>query len=125
MSQRIAVIGAGTIGASWAAIFLARGHDVAASDPSPSGEAFARRFVENAWPTLQTLGLVVPGASPSRLSFHATPAEACKDASFVQESGPEREDIKIETFAALDAALPKDVVIASMDKLAGKLGIGG
>ena len=35
MNQRIAVIGAGTIGASWAAIFLARGNDVAASDPSP------------------------------------------------------------------------------------------
>ena len=35
MNQRIAVIGAGTIGASWAAIFLARGNDVAVSDPSP------------------------------------------------------------------------------------------
>jgi len=53
MSQRIGVIGAGTIGASWAAAFLARGHDVAASDPSPQGEAFARRFIANAWPTLQ------------------------------------------------------------------------
>src|SRR5665647_2597304 len=113
MSQRIAVIGAGTIGASWAAIFLARGHDVAASDPSPNGEAFARRFIDNAWPTLQALDLVVPGASPTRFSFHATPAAACAGAAFVQESGPEREDIKIETFAAIDAALPKDVVIAS------------
>jgi carnitine 3-dehydrogenase len=113
MSQRIAVIGAGTIGASWAAIFLARGHDVAASDPSPNGEAFARRFIDNAWPTLQALGLVVPGASPARFSFHATPAAACAGAAFVQESGPEREDLKIELLAAIDAALPKDVVIAS------------
>ena len=40
MSQRIAVIGAGTIGASWAAIFLARGHDVAASDPSTNGDSY-------------------------------------------------------------------------------------
>jgi carnitine 3-dehydrogenase len=113
MSQRIAVIGAGTIGASWAAIFLARGHDVAAHDPSPNGEAFARRFIDNAWPALEALGLVVPGASPARFSFHATIAEACKGASFVQESGPEREDIKIETFAAIDAACASDVVIAS------------
>ncbi|MDO8874918.1 MAG: 3-hydroxyacyl-CoA dehydrogenase NAD-binding domain-containing protein [Pseudolabrys sp.] len=113
MSQRIAVIGAGTIGASWAAIFLARGHDVAASDPSPSGEAFARRFIDNAWPALEALGLVVPGASPTRFSFHATPAGACEGASFVQESGPEREDLKIEVFAAIDAACPADVVIAS------------
>jgi 3-hydroxyacyl-CoA dehydrogenase len=113
MSQRIAVIGAGTIGASWAAIFLARGHDVAASDPSPSGEAFARRFIDNAWPALETLGLVVPGASPARFSFHATPAAACDGVSFVQESGPEREDLKTALFAEMDAALPKDVVIAS------------
>jgi 3-hydroxyacyl-CoA dehydrogenase len=113
MSQRIAVIGAGTIGASWAAIFLARGHDVSASDPSPNGEAFARRFIDNAWPALQALGLVAAGASPARFSFHATPAAACAGASFVQESGPEREDIKIALFAEMDAALPKDVVIAS------------
>ena len=113
MSQRIAVIGAGTIGASWAALFLARGHDVQASDPSPNGEAFARRFIDNAWPALQALGLVVPGAAPARFSFHASPAEACKGVSFVQESGPEREDLKIELFAALDAALPSEVVIAS------------
>ena len=113
MSQRIAVIGAGTIGASWAALFLARGHDVQASDPSPNGETFARSFIDNAWPTLQALGLVVPGASPSRFSFHASPADACKGVSFVQESGPEREDLKIELLAAIDAACPSDVVIAS------------
>ncbi len=113
MSQRIAVIGAGTIGASWAAIFLARGHDVAAHDPSPQGEAFIRRFVDNAWPALEALGLVVPGASPSRLSFHASIAAACAGAGFVQESGPEREDLKIETFATIDAACASDVVIAS------------
>ena len=112
-SQTVAVIGAGTIGASWAAIFLAQGCDVRASDPSPQGEAFARRFIANAWPTLQTLGLVVPGASQARLSFHASPAEACQGVSFVQESGPEREEIKIETFREMDAATPPDAVIAS------------
>ena len=70
MSQRIAVIGAGTIGASWAANFLAQGHDVVACEPSPQGEAFARRFIANAWPTLQKLGQVVEGASPDRFTFH-------------------------------------------------------
>ncbi len=113
MNQRIAVIGAGTIGASWAALFLARGNDVSASDPSPGGEAFARRFIANAWPTLEALGLVVDGASQGRFSFHASPTAACQGASFVQESGPEREDLKIELFAELDAALPPGVVIAS------------
>jgi carnitine 3-dehydrogenase len=113
MTKRVAVIGAGTIGASWAAIFLARGLDVAATDPSPNGEAFARRFIGNAWPTLQKLGLVAPGADQKRISFHKTPAEALKGAEFVQESGPEREDLKIELFREIDAAAPKEVVIAS------------
>ncbi|MBS0534984.1 MAG: 3-hydroxyacyl-CoA dehydrogenase [Proteobacteria bacterium] len=112
-SQTVAVIGAGTIGASWAAIFLAQGCDVRASDPSPQGEAFARRFIANAWPTLQTLGLVVPGASQDRFSFHASAAKACEGVDFVQESGPEREEIKIETFKEIDAATPRDAVIAS------------
>ena len=113
MSKPIAVIGAGTIGASWAAIMLARGHEVAASDPAPGAEAFLRRFVANAWPTLDTLGWVAPGASAERLTFHADPAKAADGAAFIQESGPEREDLKIELLAAIDAAAPADTVIAS------------
>ena len=50
MPKRVAVIGAGTIGASWAAYFLARGFEVGAYDPLPNGEAFARSFIDNAWP---------------------------------------------------------------------------
>jgi len=113
MTRRVAVIGAGTIGASWAAIFLARGFAVGASDPSPQGESFARRFIDNAWPTLEKLGWVAPGASAKNFSFHATPAAAVEGAEFVQESGPEREDVKIDLFAAIDAVLPPEVVIAS------------
>jgi carnitine 3-dehydrogenase len=113
MSKRVSVIGAGTIGASWAAIFLARGYEVAASDPAPQGEAFARRFIDNAWPTLAQLGLVVDGASTERFSFHRDPVAAVEGADFVQESGPEREDLKVELFAKIDAALPPQVVIAS------------
>ena len=67
MTRRVAVIGAGTIGASWAAIFLARGFEVAATDPAAGAEDFARHFINNAWPTLQNLGLVVPGASAQRM----------------------------------------------------------
>jgi carnitine 3-dehydrogenase len=113
MTKRVAVIGAGTIGASWAAIFLARGLDVAATDPSPNGEAFARRFIDNAWPTLEKLGLIVAGADRKRMTFHKTPAAALSKAEFVQESGPEREDVKIDLFKEIDAAAPKEVVIAS------------
>jgi 3-hydroxyacyl-CoA dehydrogenase len=113
MTKRISVIGSGTIGASWAAYFLARGFEVAAYDPAPNGEDFARRFIDNAWPTLEKLKAVQPGADRKRLSFFKDPAAASKGAAFVQESGPEREDLKIELFAAIDGAAPAESVIAS------------
>jgi 3-hydroxyacyl-CoA dehydrogenase len=113
MNQRVAVIGAGTIGASWAACFLARGCEVAAYDPAPNGEAFARRFIDNAWTTLQALGAVAAGADKGRIAFFKTPGEAAKDAQFVQESGPERDDAKLALFEQVGAAAPPDTVIAS------------
>ena len=113
MTKRISVIGAGTIGASWAAYFLAHGFEVAAYDPAPNGEDFARRFIDNAWPTLEKLKAVQPGADRKRFSFFNDPAAAAKGAAFVQESGPEREDVKIELFAAIDGTAPSDSVIAS------------
>jgi len=110
--SRVAVVGAGTIGASWAAYFLAHGLDVAATDPAPGAERFLRRFVENAWPALERLGLV-PGASQDRLSFHASLVGACDDAGFCQESGPEQESAKVELLAQIDAAMPEEALIAS------------
>jgi 3-hydroxyacyl-CoA dehydrogenase len=111
--QRAAVIGAGTIGASWAANFLARGLEVSVYDPSPGAESFTRRFIDNAWNTLQELNAVLQGASPQHITFHGDAASAVADAQFVQESGPEREDLKIALFAELDAALPPDTILAS------------
>ena len=113
MARRVSVIGAGTIGASWAAYFLASGFEVGAYDPLPNGEAFARSFIDNAWPTLEKLNAVQPGADRKRFAFFKEPAAAVKGAEFVQESGPEREDLKIELFATLDAALPPETVIAT------------
>jgi len=110
---RAAVIGTGTIGASWAANFLARGVEVSAYDPSPEAESFTRRFIENAWKTLRKLDAVLPGASPQRITFHADTVSAVAGAQFVQENGPEREDLKIALFAELDAALPPDSILAS------------
>jgi 3-hydroxyacyl-CoA dehydrogenase len=110
---RAAVIGTGTIGASWAAYFLARGFEVGGYDPSPDGEAFARRFIDNAWPTLEKLGAVRPGADRKRFEFFTQPAAAAEGAEFVQESGPEREDLKIELFTTIDAAVPPATVIAT------------
>lgn len=110
--DRVAVLGTGTIGASWAAYFLSRGLSVAASDPAPHAEAFLRRFVANAWPALEQLGLAT-GADPGRLSVHATPEDAVDGAGFVQENGPERLEVKIELFQRIGAVLGPEVLIAS------------
>jgi 3-hydroxyacyl-CoA dehydrogenase len=110
--RRVAVVATGVIGASWAGHFLAHGLDVVASDPAPGAEERLRADVAAHWPVLERLGLA-EGASPERLRFAADPAEAVSDVDFVQENGPEREDVKHALFAALDAAARPEVVLAS------------
>ena len=44
--QRIAIVGTGTIGASWAAHYLVHGFDVTATDPAPNAEAALLSYVE-------------------------------------------------------------------------------
>ncbi len=110
--RRVAIIGTGVIGASWAAQYLARGFDVVATDPAPNAETNLRKYVADAWPALTTIGLS-PGASRDRLRFTASMKEALSQADFVQENGPERPEFKIKLFADMDAATPPDSLIAS------------
>jgi len=110
--HRIAIVGTGVIGASWAAQYLARGFDVIATDPAPNAEANLRQYVDEAWPALTEIGLT-PGASRDRLSFTTNMKEALSQADFVQENGPERPDFKIKLFADMDDATPLDSIIAS------------
>lgn len=110
--RRVAVVGTGVIGAGWAAYFLAHGLDVTATDPAPGAQQRLRADVAAHWPVLTQIGLS-DGASQDRLTFHGDPAQAVADADFVQENGPEREDVKHDLFATLDAATRPDVVLAS------------
>jgi 3-hydroxyacyl-CoA dehydrogenase len=110
--RRIAIIGTGVIGASWAALFLAKGHDVVATDVAPNAEEALKRFISNAWPALERLGLA-PGASQNRLSFTASLADAVKGVDLVQENGPEKIDFKTALYRQLDELLDSDVIIAS------------
>lgn len=111
-AEKVAVIGSGVIGASWAVCFLARGLDVTAWDPAPGAEARLREQVARQWPGAEALGLA-EGASQQRLQFCAELAGAVRGAQFVQESGPERVDLKRTLFAELDLAAPPDVILAS------------
>jgi 3-hydroxyacyl-CoA dehydrogenase len=110
--RRVAIIGTGVIGASWAALFLAKGLDVVATDVAPGAEAALKRFVSTAWPALQRLGLA-SDASQNRLSFTASLADAVKDVDLVQENGPEKIDFKKTLYRQLDELLPPSVIIAS------------
>jgi carnitine 3-dehydrogenase len=110
--ERVAVLGAGTIGASWTAQFLARGLAVAVHDPASDYAARVRAFVENAWPTLERLGLSA-AADPTQISFHDDPAAAVEGVALVQESGPENLEIKRRMFGAIEAGLAPDAVVAS------------
>jgi carnitine 3-dehydrogenase len=110
--RRIAIVGTGVIGASWAAQYLARGFDVVATDPAPNAEKNLRKYVDEAWEQLTTLSLA-PGASRDRLSFTTNMKEALANADFVQENAPERPEFKMKLFAEMDDATPVDSIIAS------------
>ena len=110
--ERVAVIGTGVIGASWASNFLAQGLSVTATDPADGAEERLRAAVAAHWPALSEIGLA-PNADPGRLTFVATPEEAAESADLVQENGPERLDVKRTLFAALDDAAPSHAILAT------------
>jgi 3-hydroxyacyl-CoA dehydrogenase len=110
--RRIAIVGTGVIGASWAALFLAHGLEVIATDPAPNAEENLRKYIDNAWPALEQLGLS-SDASKERLSFTTKLSDALEGADLIQENGPERPDFKIKLFADMDALTPATTVLAS------------
>src|SRR6201995_2030959 len=110
--RNVAIVGTGVIGASWAALYLARGLNFIATDPAPNAEVNLRRYVDDAWKDLTAIGLS-PNASREHLKFTLDMKKALSDAELVQENGPERQDFKIKLFADMDAATPEDSIIAS------------
>ena len=110
--ERVAIIGAGTIGASWAAHFLARCMDVQVWDPGPGSEARVRRFVADAWPALERLGLTAT-ADRARLRWCEDVEGALSNVQFVQESAPEDKALKLALYERFDSALPENAVMAS------------
>ncbi|WP_437881191.1 3-hydroxyacyl-CoA dehydrogenase NAD-binding domain-containing protein [Pseudomonas sp. LRF_L74] len=108
----VAVLGAGVIGASWAALFLASGRNVAVYDPAENMRADVLNYIETAWPTLLELGLA-QGDRRGELSFHHSAADAVRDADFIQESVPERVAIKHTLYAQIEPALKPGAIVAS------------
>lgn len=108
----IGLVGGGVIGAGWAARFLLNGYDVVMFDPDPEIERKTRAVLDGA---RRAQSRLMPGLLPAegKLAFATTVADAVRGADFVQESLPEREDLKQRVLAEIDAAARPDVIIAS------------
>jgi len=105
------MLGAGLIGQSWTALFLAAGRSVAVFDPDPAAEARVRTAVSGFWLVLTALGLT--DGAPGTLVVHDTARAAVEGAQFVQESAPERIDVKHALYAEIEDALNGSAVVAS------------
>jgi carnitine 3-dehydrogenase len=100
--KTFAALGSGVIGSGWVARALAHGLDVVAWDPAPGAEprcANVSPTPGRRWKTRPG-----PGASQDRLKFVATIEECVRDADFIQESAPERLDLKLDLHAKISAA---------------------
>lgn len=110
--MNIAVLGAGTIGQSWIALFLANGYAVSVYDPNPKMEQATRQFVQETEFVLAELGYSNPGTL-DRMRFTSNPSDAVLDCHFVQENAPENLAIKHKLYGVIESSLSSDAIILS------------
>jgi 3-hydroxyacyl-CoA dehydrogenase len=113
MIQHIAIIGAGLIGASWAALFLSKGLRVTVCDPSQAALDGLPPFITTAWQDLAQLDDIAATPPLDRLTLTQDIATACAQADMVQECGPDRIAIKRQIVAEIETALAPGAIIAS------------
>ena len=110
--QKVTVVGAGVIGASWTTLFLAHGLHVVVNDPRPDIEAVVKEFIENSTPTLRALGLPTDDLGRN-LHFEADLERAVAGTDLVQENGPERIEFKQEFWASVERYAPSRALLLS------------
>lgn len=112
--RTVAAVGAGVIGAGWVAAFLGSGRSVRLYDSAPDAGERTRAHVAAAWPQMAELYLAQASDDWSRrLTVHDRLEDAVSGADFVQESTPERADVKRALFEDLDRLVPDQVLVAS------------
>lgn len=115
--ERVAIVGAGTIGLGWAVVFSRAGFAVTVSDPD---QEQLDRFRERVRSELELCAAesgdgrdLDVEASLERIGYQPDLSAAVGDADYVQECAPERLTVKQEVFRALDDAAPADAILAS------------
>ncbi len=110
----VGIIGVGLIGRAWSNVFARAGWTVKAWDANPQATADAPRLVAESLDDLARHGLVQdPKGAAKRVSSASTLEEAVAGVDFVQESGPETIEAKLEIWKKLDAAAPSEAILVS------------
>ena len=110
--RNVCVVGAGIIGASWTALFLAHGLSVVVNDPQPGVEGALKATLAKIAPTLRALGLPHEGLERN-LRFEPDLERAVADADLVQENGPEKPEWKQALWARIEPAVPRHALLLS------------
>lgn len=108
----VTVIGAGVIGISWTAYFLAKGLEVRVNDVRPDLEEVVHTGIEQIIPTLRELGLPTEGLT-DRLVIEKNLERALDGAAVVQENGPERINFKQKLYAQIEQFVTTDTLLLS------------
>lgn len=112
--KKVAGIGGGVIGGSWAVLFATKGLDVTLYDINDDCIAADKKTIEGNLDFLAANGAIADKASvEAKISYTTNMEEAVKDAQFIQESGPERINIKQSMLAQIEEFAPADAIIAS------------
>jgi carnitine 3-dehydrogenase len=109
--RTIGLLGMGSVGSGWAAIYLARGYDVLAHDPAPGAPERARLFLEATWPVLVQLGAASESPPLDRLRFGSLAKAASAD--LLHENAPEVLGVKQELYAAIEREAGESTIICS------------
>lgn len=111
LPTRVAIVGCGVIGSGWTARFLLNGVDVVVTDPSPEAARIVAEVLANATHAWETLGFAT--ATQGTLTMVSSVAEAVADADLIQESVPERLDMKRSVINEIESAASADALIVS------------
>ena len=109
--ERVAIIGAGVIGAAWAARWMLCGSDALVYDPGPETERIVSEVAENARHSWERMGLA--SAREGSLTITQSIEEAADEVTLIQESVPEDVILKKQVLKQIEKAAPKSALIAS------------